>query len=68
MSKGVDMDDSIYIARQPIFNQLGNIFAYELLYRNTESNSAEVNDNLHATSRVLVNTLNYIGLNTPIQV
>lgn len=58
------MDASIYLARQPIFNQTGDIFAYELLYRNTESNSAEVNDNLHATSRVLVNTLNYIGLNT----
>lgn len=56
------MDSSIYLARQPIFNETGGIFAYELLYRNTESNSAEVNDNLHATSRVLVNTLNYIGL------
>ncbi|MDD2951022.1 MAG: EAL domain-containing protein [Sulfuricurvum sp.] len=58
------MDDSIYLARQPIFNEMGNIFAYELLYRNTENNSADVYDNLHATSRVLVNTLNYIGLNT----
>ncbi|HZF70826.1 EAL and HDOD domain-containing protein [Sulfuricurvum sp.] len=58
------MDDSIYLARQPIFNEVGDIFAYELLYRNTENNSADVYDNLHATSRVLVNTLNYIGLNT----
>lgn len=58
------MDDSIYIARQPIFSNVGEVFAYELLYRNTQSNSAEVDDNLHATSRVLVNTLNYIGLNT----
>lgn len=58
------MDDSIYLARQPIFNQIGEVFAYELLYRNTQSNYAEVRDNVHATSRVLVNTLNYIGLNT----
>lgn len=58
------MDSSIYLARQPIFNEKGGIFAYELLYRNTESNRADVNDNLHATARVLVNTLNYIGLNT----
>lgn len=55
------MDSSIYIARQPIFNESGGILAYELLYRNTESNSADVDDDLHATSRVLVNTLNYIG-------
>lgn len=60
--EGMCMDSSIYLARQPIFDERGEIFAYELLYRNTESNSAEVNDNLHATSRVLVNTLNYIGL------
>ena len=58
------MNSSIYLARQPIFNERGNIFAYELLYRNTESNSADVDDNLHATSRVLVNTLNYIGPST----
>jgi len=58
------MNSSIYLARQPIFNERGDIFAYELLYRNTESNSADVDDNLHATSRVLVNTLNYIGPNT----
>lgn len=58
------MISSIYLARQPIFNERGDIFAYELLYRNTESNSAVVDDNLHATSRVLVNTLNYIRPDT----
>lgn len=58
------MDYSIYVARQPIFDRKGEIFAYELLYRNTKNNYAVVDDNLHATSRVLVNTLNYIGLNT----
>jgi len=58
------MDGSIYLARQPIFDETGEIFAYELLYRNRSSNRAQVDDNLHATSRVLVNTLNYIGLNT----
>lgn len=57
------MNSSIYLARQPIFNERGDIFAYELLYRNAECNSADVDDNLYATSRVLVNTLNYIGPN-----
>lgn len=55
---------SIYIARQPIFDEVGNTFAYELLYRNTQNNNADIADNLYATSRVLVNTLNYIGLNS----
>ncbi|MBN2870742.1 MAG: EAL domain-containing protein [Campylobacterales bacterium] len=59
------MEFSVYVARQPIFDEKGQIFAYELLYRNTgDSNIAEVDDNLHATARVLVNTLNYIGLDT----
>lgn len=58
------MEFSVYIARQPIFDQNGEIFAYELLYRDTDTNNADVNDNLHATARVLVNTLNYIGLHT----
>lgn len=58
------MEFSVYIARQPIFDQNGEIFAYELLYRDTDINNADVNDNLHATARVLVNTLNYIGLHT----
>lgn len=58
------MEFSVYLARQPVFDETGDIFAYELLYRDTASNSAEVENNLHATARVLVNTLNYIGLNT----
>ncbi len=58
------MQPSIYLARQPIYNFKGNIAAYELLFRNTDTNSATVNDHMHATARVLVNALNYIGLNT----
>lgn len=55
--------DSLYLARQPIYNPDSHIVAYELLYRSTGENRAEVSDNLHATARVLINTLNYIGLN-----
>ncbi|MEA3373376.1 MAG: EAL domain-containing protein [Campylobacterota bacterium] len=57
------MELSIYLARQPIYDLKGNIAAYELLYRNTEKNSTSVNNHMHATARVLVNALNYIGLN-----
>jgi EAL and modified HD-GYP domain-containing signal transduction protein len=58
------MEFSIYLACQPIYNRQSEIFAYELLYRDTEENRTEVVDNLKATARVLVNTLNYIGLKT----
>ena len=58
------MELSVYLARQPIFDRKGKIVAYELLYRDTDQNSTDVIDNLHATARVLVNALNYIGLNT----
>lgn len=57
------MELSIYLGRQPIYDLKGNIVAYELLYRNTEENSTAVDNNMHATARVLVNALNYIGLN-----
>jgi EAL and modified HD-GYP domain-containing signal transduction protein len=56
------VESSIYIAKQPIVRSDGKVFAYELLYRNTEYNSAEVSNDLYATARLLVNTLNYIGL------
>ena len=58
------MQLSVYLARQPIFDMRGQIAAYELLYRDTEANSTTVENHLHATARVLVNALNYIGLNT----
>ncbi len=56
--------EHLYMARQPIFHKDGTILAYELLYRDTSTNRAEVSDNLHATARVLVNAFNYIGLHT----
>ena len=57
------MDLSVYIARQPIFDENRNIFAYDLLYRDTDANSVSVDNNLRATARVLINALHYIGLN-----
>lgn len=58
------MEHSVYIARQPIFDAAGQIVAYELLYRDTAHNRTLVDNDMHATARVLVNALNYIGLNT----
>lgn len=58
------MEHSVYLGRMPIMNGDGRVFAYELLHRCTEANNTHVDDNLQATARVLVNALNYIGLNT----
>jgi EAL and modified HD-GYP domain-containing signal transduction protein len=58
------MESAIYIAKQPIVDTRGNVFAYELFYRRNDMNSAVVDDDLYATARLLVNTLNYIGLHT----
>lgn len=57
------MELAIYLGRQPIYDLKGNIFSYELLYRDTGENSTSVHNHIHATARVLVNALNYVGLN-----
>jgi len=52
-----------YLARQPILDREGKIYAYELLFRDSpESDTAVIaNDNL-ATAQVLENVLTNIGL------
>ncbi len=53
----------IFVARQPIFTQTMDVFAYELLFRSGEdTGSADVVDGDSATSRVLLNGLVEIGL------
>jgi len=59
------MPQNIYVARQPIVDVEQNIQAYELLFRCVQENGSILSlfdDNLLATSRVLVNTLNHIGI------
>lgn len=57
------MDDySIFIGRQPILDRSGNINAYELLYRNSESNSFPDINPEQATISVLINTFLSIGI------
>ncbi|MCK9182261.1 MAG: EAL domain-containing protein [Fibrobacteraceae bacterium] len=52
-----------YLARQPILNREGRIFAYELLFRDSPDNeSAIIKDGVRATAEVLENVLNNIGL------
>ena len=52
----------IFIARQPIYDRKLSVYAYELLYRDSEQNAAHIVDGDMATSQVLVNSLMDIGL------
>lgn len=53
---------SIYIGRQPIYARNQSVFAYELLFRDGESNAARIDDPDRATSQLIVNALTEIGL------
>jgi len=52
----------IFIGRQPIFDQNLHVVAYELLYRNSYNNYAEVADGESATADVIVNAFLEIGV------
>ena len=43
----------VYLARQPILDREGRIFAYELLFRSGFKNSADVKDGVRATAKVI---------------
>ncbi|MHB8232105.1 MAG: EAL and HDOD domain-containing protein [bacterium] len=59
------MKKAIFIGRQPIINGDKSIFGYEILFRSTDENSANVSvsENLSATANVLENIYD-IGLKT----
>ncbi|MBY0588512.1 HDOD domain-containing protein [bacterium] len=57
------LNEKIFIARQPIFDKNINVYGYELLFRDGQSNSANVTDNDTATQNTLINALVEFGLN-----
>lgn len=56
------MNKDFFIGRQSILDKHENIFAYEMLYRSSDMGSAFVNDNLEATSQVMLNIMQNFGL------
>lgn len=57
------METLAYLARQPILDREGKIFAYELLFRDSPSSEkAVVSSDVLATAQVLENVLNNIGV------
>lgn len=55
---------SVFLARQPILTSKSSIMGYELLFRGKGGafNFAEIENEVHATSRVLINALHSVGL------
>ena len=57
------MHSLAYLARQPILDREGKIYAYELLFRDSpSSDTAVIASDVLATAQVLENVLNNIGL------
>ncbi|BEP27963.1 EAL and HDOD domain-containing protein [Helicovermis profundi] len=54
----------IFVARQPIFDSKQDVYAYELLYRNSEENRSNIEslDGDNATSSVITNSILLVGI------
>ena len=54
--------ENLYLARQPIYHRNQTVIGYELLYRSSSVNSANVKDGNQATLDTLLNSFMHIGL------
>ncbi len=52
----------IFLARQPILDRHQNIKAFELLFRDSQVNRAQITNEMHATASVIVSLFNEMGL------
>ena len=53
----------VFVGRQPIYDRKQDVYAYELLFRNSEQNFADIDNQDQATSELIINALTEIGLN-----
>lgn len=53
----------VFVGRQPIYDRKLDVYAYELLFRNSEQNFAQIDNQDKATSELIINALTEIGLN-----
>ena len=56
------MNESIYLARQPIVDTAGGLVGYELLFRSSDADVADHDDSVLATSTVIANAFGEIGI------
>ncbi len=57
-----EISHDIFIGRQPILDSEQQLYAYELLFRRGQQNSADVTDDLSATATVLSHVFSELGL------
>ena len=55
---------SVHVARQPILDEKGHVFGYELLYRATQTDTSCTADGDLASARVLTDAVLEVGLDT----
>ncbi|HIJ80553.1 MAG TPA: EAL domain-containing protein [Desulfuromonadales bacterium] len=58
----MEIKDHYLIGRQPILDRSERLFGYELLFRSTDKNEADVRDAGQATANVIINTLSSFGI------
>ncbi len=61
VSVETESHSDVFIGRQPIFDRDLNLFAYELLYRDSKENRAVVTDQSQSTSEVIINLVTNFG-------
>src|SRR5690606_21668845 len=54
--------ENVYLARQPIVDRAGELYGFELLFRGGENINAQGVDGMLATSTVMGNVLNELGI------
>lgn len=54
--------NQLYLGRQPILDRQQNLFAYELLFRNSTKNAARIPDSSTATATVIANAFSEISI------
>ncbi len=52
----------IFLGRQPILDRQQNLFAYELLFRNSNKNAAQISNGSAATATVIANAFSEISI------
>lgn len=56
--------DPLYLGRQPILDREQRLVAYELLFRSSQHNAAQVVDGAQATATVIANAFTELGIET----
>ena len=57
-----DSDDNLFLGRQPILDCSQQLLAYELLFRDSRDNAANVADQVHATATVVTHAFSQLAV------